>query len=448
MKKFLTFITILFVVISTTAQVGTFQNLYGRDITTGQKFYSPLYDTTWTPIRPGALTTRPQDSLVYRWTGKKWTLASSSESVSSTNISNTDLTLTGNRTLNLGTNQLVMTGTGTGGLLLNNSNGAKLYSSNAGFFAEAYKSYLYAQDSIYFKGYGAGDIVNFSKTATDTIPYKPVAMSSTGAVVRLDRWPGSGGGGGGIADDSINTWGKSVQMYAAVLKVDRSGSANTWSILSDAGHDPLGVTGITADASKISVSYTPGSKVMTMLAVQDETMSISAVSNSGTPYYTYGPYSIGARTYVDHAEFTISRLMHASFIVYYDGTNWVVSSGTIKGTYTPTSPAWSITWSSGRLRISGVAAGFRKVPSGNMVAWGGNASNLKYVPGFNIISDTFIDIYFYDITTAAQYTAATPPANFAIYLDFGVFQAPVDPTSEDFGVTGSTNFWMFGMMKK
>jgi hypothetical protein len=322
-------------------------------------------------------------------------------------------------------------------------------------------------DSIWRSQSATKDTLKYSISGTtytictlDRVDLK-VAISDTASMLtgytRVQRFLDSltairsaigSGGGSGLADDSTNTFGKNVNLYAAVLKVTRSGSANTWSILDDADHEPLGVTSISADASKITVNYSAGTEVMTMLAVQDETMSISAASNSGTPYYTYGPYNIGARCFASYAEFTISRTTQASFIVYYNGSAWVVGSGTIRGSYDAGSPAWTVSWTTGRLRISGVSAGFRKVPSGNMVAWGGSASNLKYVPGFNIISDTFIDIYFYDITTGAQYTDATPPTNFAIYLDFGSYQTIVNPTTEDFGATGSTNFWMFGVMKK
>ena len=37
-------------------------------------FLTPLRDTNYRPSRIGAVTTRPSDSLMYRWTGSKWDL--------------------------------------------------------------------------------------------------------------------------------------------------------------------------------------------------------------------------------------------------------------------------------------------------------------------------------------------------------------------------------------
>ena len=256
--------------------------------------------------------------------------------------------------------------------------------------------------------------------------------------------PQYSGGGGGLADDSTNTFGTQIQMYAGVLKVNRSAGANTWSVLEDADHTQLGITSVTSDATKVTVNYRPGSKVITMLGAQDETMSFAAQTNDGTPFYTYGPYFLGARVFVDYAEFYIKKIVNASFLVTYNGSAWSV----IGDAYNPSSPSWTITWSAGRLRIKDMAAGMRKNPSANMYSPNGVVTNMKYIPTIEVISSTWVDIYFYDASTGAKYTDATPPTDFGVYLDFGVFGNQVNPNTEDFGNTGVTNFWIFGLMKK
>jgi len=281
----------------------------------------------------------------------------------------------------------------------------------------------------------------YRKTASDSVFY---TKGGTNTFAFKDS---TGGGGGGLADDSTNTFGNEIQMYGGVLRVTRSGSTNTWGMLEDGSHAQLGITSVTASGNVVTVNYHPGSKVITMMAVPDESMSSTMPTNAGTPYYNFGPYLIGARTFVNYAEFNISRLTNASYYVYYNGSAWVAGQSTIKGSIGP-SPGWTMTWTAGRLRIESISVPFRKAPGVNMMAWGGSASNLKYVPGVNLISDVFVDIYFYDITTGAQYTDATPPTNFAVLLDLGVVATAVQVGTEDFGVTGSTNFWIFGLLKK
>lgn len=73
MKRILFFIS-FFISIAATAQVGSFGQLTTKRLFVNEKFYLPVLDTTWTPIRPGVLSVRPQDSLVYRFTGVKWEL--------------------------------------------------------------------------------------------------------------------------------------------------------------------------------------------------------------------------------------------------------------------------------------------------------------------------------------------------------------------------------------
>lgn len=286
---------------------------------------------------------------------------------------------------------------------------------------------------------------------SDTANIKPRLYAGTNVTI-TGTYPNqtiaASGGGGGLEDDSTNTFGTQIQMYAGVLKVSRSAGTNTWSILEDADHTQLGVTSVTSSSTLVTVNYRPGSKVITMMATQDETMSNTAASNDGTNYYNYGPYFIGARVFVDYAEFSIRKLTQASFLVSFNGSAWAITSSSSNGSYNPTSPAWTITWSAGRLRIQGIAAPIRKAPSINMYAPNGVVTNMKYIPCVEVISASWVDIYFYDASAGAKYTDATPPTDFGLFLDFGVFASSVNPNTEDFGNTGVTNFWMFGLMKK
>lgn len=288
--------------------------------------------------------------------------------------------------------------------------------------------------------------INTKLNISDTANLRPRLYAGTNVTI-TGTYPNqtiAASGSGGIADDSINAFGNQIQLYAGVLKVNRSGGTNTWSMLEDADHTQLGITSVTSDASKVTVNYRPGSKVITMLGGQDETMSFAAQTNDGTPFYTFGPYFLGARVFVDYAEFYLKKIVNASFLVTYNGSSWVVTGDA----YNPSSPAWTVTWSAGRLRIKDMAAGMRKNPSANMYSPNGVVTNMKYIPTIEVISSTWVDVYFYDASTGAKYTDATPPTDFGVYLDFGVFGNQVNPNTEDFGNTGVTNFWIFGIMKK
>ena len=279
-------------------------------------------------------------------------------------------------------------------------------------------------------------------TLTLTTTGSSGASTLVGSTLNIPQYSG----GGGIADDSINTFGKFVNEYTAILRPVYSAGTNTWEAINgDGSHESMGITSVTADGVKVTVNYAPGTRVMYAGAVTDETMSGLALTNSGTPYYGNGPYFIGPRVFVNYAEFYISKLTHASFTVRWDGSAWVVTDGP-QTPFNGSSPAWTISWSAGRLRIQNLPIGIKKVPSANMIAYGGGTTNMKYVPSVNWISRTFVDFYFWDASTGTQMTDGTPPTNFAVAIDLGVCPMPVNPLTEDFGP--SSNFWSKFTMKK
>jgi hypothetical protein len=86
MKRILFFILILFSFAASaqtddSSRYTRYKYKYGDKVSrimADSVFHLPFHDTTFTPNRPGALTFRPQDSLLYQWTGLLWSLLTSS----------------------------------------------------------------------------------------------------------------------------------------------------------------------------------------------------------------------------------------------------------------------------------------------------------------------------------------------------------------------------------
>ncbi len=241
-----------------------------------------------------------------------------------------------------------------------------------------------------------------------------------------------------------------LNMLAGTVRPTWSAGTNTWAFINDGAHAPMNFTGVSSDGIKLTVTFDGTfDKILSFMATSDEAMATSAQSNSGSPFYTSGPYTCGVSSLSNAADIYISKLASSSALIVYNGTSWtpINLTGLTQTFVDPGSPAWTITWTSGRLRIQDLPFNMRGIPQVAMYAFNGSIpSILAFHPSINVISANFFDIYFWDIANNVQYTAAAPPANFGVWLDFGTFATRVNPSTEDFGF--NSNIWMVGFMKE
>ncbi|WP_430900453.1 MULTISPECIES: hypothetical protein [unclassified Paraflavitalea] len=298
----------------------------------------------------------------------------------------------------------------------------------------------------------SGIKVNSGATQTGivdvTIPAQFNPIAGTG-VTLIGSYPNitfNASGSGGSAAQTFDTdTATSIALVGGHIRPSYSAGTNTWSFIEDAQHSRINLTTIDAKSSFVTVKFkNTYSKIVNFGVNHDETVSKTAVITGGTTYND-GPYLFGARIFNDSADIYIYKQKSYSFLVSWNGTAWTTSPQ-FGSAIDPASPAISISWSAGRLRMQNISRNIVGIPTIIAYSPNGVTTSGAYIPMLDRISNTFIDIYFYDVAGHAAYTATTPPTGFGFFIDFGPAWTPVNPQTEDFGA--SANMEIFGMFRK
>lgn len=282
-----------------------------------------------------------------------------------------------------------------------------------------------------------------------TVPsqFNPIAGSNitlSGSYPNI-TFNSTGGSGGSSAQTFDTDTATSIALVGGHIRPTYSAGTNTWSFIEDAQHSRINLTTIDAKSSFVTVKFkNTYSKIINFGVNHDETVSKTAVITGGTTYND-GPYLFGARIFNDSADIYIYKQKAYSFLVSWNGSAWTTSPQ-FSSAIDPASPAISISWSAGRLRLQNISRNIVGIPKIVPYSPNGVTTSGVYIPMLDRISNTFIDIYFIDVATHTAYTATTPPTGFGFFIDFGPAWTPVNPQTEDFGA--SANMEIFGMFRK
>lgn len=257
-------------------------------------------------------------------------------------------------------------------------------------------------------------------------------------------------------NNRVDVADSSYAVLAGVIRGlwDTATNQNNWFWISNVDHGNINIKdSVAVTGSGVSVFYDSSTyqKVVTFLIVPDETASRIAQSTAsyegkaGALFWSNGGYTAGASVGLTSSTITFSKMLELSVLVQYNGSSWVMNhpiSGAINFNGAPP----TITYSSGRLRIQNLPFNMRSLPDVTQYAFNGVDSNVGYKPAIEVISSTWVDIYFWDSKNNVKYTAATPPTNFGVYINFGTTFAVCSPITEDMGK--DSNFWVIAIMKK
>jgi hypothetical protein len=254
----------------------------------------------------------------------------------------------------------------------------------------------------------------------------------------------------------VDVGDSSYAVLAGVLRptFDTATSQNTWAWISNSDHGNINIKdSVVATSTGVQVFYDSSTypKVITFLIVNDETASRIAQTTgsfqgkAGSLFWSNGGYTAGASVGLTNATITLSNLRGISVQVVWNGSAWVMTNvGQNAINFNSTSP--TISYSAGRLRMQNLPFNMKEWPSVMGYAPNGVDSLVGYQPAIEVINSNWADIYFWDSKNNVKYTAATPPTNFGVYVNFGQTFAACNPQTEDFGF--NSNFWVIAIMKK
>lgn len=262
--------------------------------------------------------------------------------------------------------------------------------------------------------------------------------------------------GSDTVNNRVDVSDSSYAVLAGVLRgtYDTTTSQNTWAWIANSDHGNINIKdSVVTTGTSVQIFYDSSTyqKVVTFLIVPDETASRIAQSTAsfqgkaGALFWSNGGYTAGASVALTSATISFSDIRGLSVQVVWNGSAWVMTNvGQNAINFNSTSP--TISYSAGRLRIQNLPFNMKEFPDVMGYAPSGVDSLIGYQPSVEVISSTWVDIYFWDSKNNVKYTAATPPTNFGVYVNFGSTFALCNPLTEDMGF--NSNWWVIAVMKK
>lgn len=292
--------------------------------------------------------------------------------------------------------------------------------------------YTYIKGAIRVRSYGFGMVDSFAVDTT-VIATKQWVRDTLSAAGSIDV--------DGLTD---------LYMVAGVIRPvrDTATGINTWQIIDDADHSAINIDSVASDGNSVYVFFKDTcTEIMTFLAAPDESMIQPNGNSKVTPPATTtkdGGYKIGSRVFTHYAQVYFSKPFNNSLQIIWNGSSFTINN--VGNAYNINSPVLDVTYSSGRIRIKTTSTAlFKGFPRITGMSANGS-STLMYVPFMDYIGSTWIDIYFWDLSTGTKLTAATCPTDLAFTFDLGTMDGIINPTTTDFGP--NANFWCIGMLKK
>lgn len=242
-----------------------------------------------------------------------------------------------------------------------------------------------------------------------------------------------------VIADTVNN----VQAVSGIIRFTRTAGTNTISLLTDGDHKPINVDSIWINGNDIIVRFKETCTQIYDFVIGNDESTQGIHTGQGSINNITGAYTMGASVALNVATIRVSKpaKMTASFT--YNGTSWNVAAQPSTSPFSWTSPALTVTYSSGRVRIN-TASSFEVTGSPIAICQPANGdANLMYDVACEYLSTTQSDFYFHN--AMGKLTASTPPTGLGFVVDFGVATVRVNPTTEDFGSAG--NFWFTGKVK-
>ena len=242
-----------------------------------------------------------------------------------------------------------------------------------------------------------------------------------------------------VLADTVNN----VQAVSGIIRFVRSGGTNTVTLLTDGDHKPINVDSIWISGNDIIVRFKETCTQIYDFVIGNDETTQGIHTGQGTINNITGAYTMGATVLLNQATIRVSKPAKLTAAFTYNGTSWGVAAQPSTSPFSWTSPALTITYSSGRVRIN-TASSFEVTGSPIAICQPANGdANLMYSVSCEYLSPTQSDFYFHN--AMGKLTASTPPTGLAFVVDFGVATVRVNPSTEDFGSAG--NFWFTGKVK-
>lgn len=232
---------------------------------------------------------------------------------------------------------------------------------------------------------------------------------------------------------------KNLFVVAGTIR-QRAADRTKWDWILDASHTPVGVNTTvpaTANGSTITIPFSKtASRVVSFVAGADETFASALGMSVGA--------SVGLSTAVLKANSSHSL----AFQLHYNGTNWVLASGTGQ----QSSPI-AVSYVGGTLRIEHEYCRGINV---SLTPWSTNGEILDpYVPIIKNVGHDFMEIQWVNTSVGTIATSATPTTQMRAivtkYNNGGLFLDGTNNSSKINGVdmaTGGGNIWFYGIMEE
>lgn len=212
----------------------------------------------------------------------------------------------------------------------------------------------------------------------------------------------------------------------AVLGVIRNSGAG-WQLISDTGHEPVGIDSIETTSTSITVNYAgaAASKVGTFIVDEDETLSAQG-------------FSAGASVAADKAVISLSRTVpsYSDYVAYSAGA-WVSANGVFDATWDTANSV--LTLSHPAISGNGLNVSLASRPG---------TTGILYTPVVAVSAttgSTFVAIEFRD-QTGAKVTA--PDTNMRVFVTHGGgHNTSIDPTTVTTTTYPNHNLWLLGLMR-
>jgi hypothetical protein len=221
----------------------------------------------------------------------------------------------------------------------------------------------------------------------------------------LDLEKNMGAGGSAIKGDD----NKKYKVVACALRNTGSG----WYAITDANHDPVGISSITNDTMSITVNYDFTAKTVgTLVCTPDET-------------YVQQGYNFGATVGKTFSKISIERNRTIGGYISYNGTSWVIN-GDKEGIS-------SVSFTGGILTIT-------HEDIGTSFARNCSCRNGVYLADIGTTGATTTQIYIKDY---AGTLVSTPDSNMRIF--FNAITRPAANPNDLTNVGG--NIWVYGIFE-
>lgn len=213
--------------------------------------------------------------------------------------------------------------------------------------------------------------------------------------------------------------GRSYRIVSCAIRNSGSG----WQVISDAGHEPIGITGVSQDATSITISHAIGAtRVIGSALSMDDTLA--------------GLFDAGASVGLSNSILRLTARDNFSDYISHNGTAWVSLAG--------------------RMSVSSFSGGTISLTHDNVVLAGGNpfvanvtgregvTGTYRYQIGSGGVGNTSTSV---SVRNAAGTLVATADQNMRFFVDRGPYARLVDPATVDQTSHPGSNIWYTAILE-